>query len=315
MRGRLAGLARRLAGTAALYFVDAPHALPPLPRQDCLGGDKGGLGQEGGAQREVQEGGEEREAAGGATCLGPRPAAAPRRTWLLCSPLEQEMLPEEGPWAAAGRQTEGAAESLAALEAAWRRGPSAALPAVAGAAGAAGDPGAACFDGVLGFSQGAGLAAALCAHLQSLPGIAQPRFCVCVCGFVPAAPQIAALLRAPLRIPSLHIFGGASSPPAEPAAEAGSGAKRPQLEGDRHVGPAESLRLAACFRGGEREAGGGALGGGSGARATLPIEGGCSWRQLIRHAGGHHIPIGRPFVARYIAFLSSAAARSREIDA
>ncbi len=74
------------------------------------------------------------------------------------------------------------------------------------------------FDGVMGFSQGAALAATLCA-MQHVDAASVPwrfRFCVLIGGFVPtiSAPAAAvdalkAVEAAPCTVPSLHIFGEA----------------------------------------------------------------------------------------------------------
>lgn len=60
--------------------------------------------------------------------------------------------------------------------------------------------------GLLGFSQGAAVAAALAA--ASSRGLLPPvRFVIAVAGFLPRAPDIAALFDAPVRVPSLHVWG------------------------------------------------------------------------------------------------------------
>lgn len=67
------------------------------------------------------------------------------------------------------------------------------------------------FDGVLGFSQGAMMAAMLCGHLRHRrPELAQPKFAVLCCGFSrpwPAAAQSWWPPRRPLATPSLHVIG------------------------------------------------------------------------------------------------------------
>jgi pimeloyl-ACP methyl ester carboxylesterase len=60
--------------------------------------------------------------------------------------------------------------------------------------------------GLLGFSQGAAVAAALAA--ASSRGLFPPvRFVVAVAGFVPRAHDIAPLFADPVRVPSLHVWG------------------------------------------------------------------------------------------------------------
>ena len=57
------------------------------------------------------------------------------------------------------------------------------------------------FDGILGFSQGAAVAAMLCAEVR-------PRFAVLVAGFVPRDPEAAGALLAGVEgVPSLHVIG------------------------------------------------------------------------------------------------------------
>jgi predicted esterase len=62
--------------------------------------------------------------------------------------------------------------------------------------------------GLLGFSQGAAVAAALAAasSLEQFPPL---RFVVLVAGFTPRAQDIAPLFSEPVRVPSLHVWGEA----------------------------------------------------------------------------------------------------------
>jgi predicted esterase len=60
--------------------------------------------------------------------------------------------------------------------------------------------------GLLGFSQGAAVAAALAA--ASSRGLFPPlRFVIAIAGFVPRAHDIAPLFASPVRVPSLHVWG------------------------------------------------------------------------------------------------------------
>jgi hypothetical protein len=83
-------------------------------------------------------------------------------------------------------------------------------------------------DGLLGLSQGAAVAAAAAAELQrsgEALGVAPPRLVWLAGGFVPPPPAGSALQAdAPLRLRSLHVFGG-----------------------DDYVSAAASEALAACF--------------------------------------------------------------------
>jgi predicted esterase len=64
--------------------------------------------------------------------------------------------------------------------------------------------------GLLGFSQGAAVAAALAA--ASSQGLFPPvRFVIAIAGFLPRAHDITPLFAAPVRVPSLHVWGLADS--------------------------------------------------------------------------------------------------------
>ncbi|KAM6163113.1 esterase OVCA2 [Rhynchocyon petersi] len=85
------------------------------------------------------------------------------------------------------------------------------------------------FDGLLGFSQGAALAALVCALGQA--GDARfplPKFTILVSGFCPRGHGLQEpILKAPLSLPSLHVFG----------------------DTDRVIPSQESMRLASQFPG------------------------------------------------------------------
>ncbi|XP_068945758.1 esterase OVCA2 [Petaurus breviceps papuanus] len=84
-------------------------------------------------------------------------------------------------------------------------------------------------DGLLGFSQGAALAALVCALGQAGdPRFPLPRFVILISGFRPRGPRGAPPFpQAPLSLPSLHVLG----------------------ETDRVIPARESLQLADCFLG------------------------------------------------------------------
>uniref|UniRef100_A0A8C5KZJ7 Esterase OVCA2 n=1 Tax=Jaculus jaculus TaxID=51337 RepID=A0A8C5KZJ7_JACJA len=65
------------------------------------------------------------------------------------------------------------------------------------------------FDGLLGFSQGAALAALVCALGQAGdPRFPLPRFVILVSGFCPRGLGLKEpILKSPLSLPSLHVFG------------------------------------------------------------------------------------------------------------
>lgn len=233
LEGRTHALRRRLRGLAQLEFMDAPHELPALFARARLPGSYTPAADGSGTMR-------------------------PRRAWLLL-PEQHEALqqpcqagmPAPAPAPAFvddgqhARQTAGWQASWATLRAALeRRGP---------------------FDGLLGLSQGAAVAAAAAALQEREFGARRPwfRFVILVAGFPCPAHEPATLLGAAaaaggLALPSLHLW--ASDPGA-----------------DRQVGPGESDALARCFDPGQRS--------------------------VVRHAGGHLIPTTRPVMDQLREFL------------
>lgn len=85
------------------------------------------------------------------------------------------------------------------------------------------------FDGLLGFSQGAALAAVVCALGQAGdPRFPLPRFIILVSGFCPRGLGLKeSILLGPLSLPSLHVFG----------------------DTDRVIPSEESVQLASRFTG------------------------------------------------------------------
>lgn len=85
------------------------------------------------------------------------------------------------------------------------------------------------FDGLLGFSQGAALAALVCALSQaSDPRFPLPRFVILISGFCPRGLSCQeSILQSPLSLPSLHVFG----------------------DTDRVIPSQESMQLASRFTG------------------------------------------------------------------
>lgn len=133
-----------------------------------------------------------------------------------CAPEEQP----RGWWF-----SEATADTFSALEEpAVCRGLQEALGAVAGALSSLGP-----FDGLLGFSQGAALAALVCALGQAGdPRFPLPRFIILVSGFCPRGLVLKEpILKSPLSLPSLHVFG----------------------ETDRVIPAQESVQLASRFPG------------------------------------------------------------------
>ncbi|KAG6555612.1 hypothetical protein Mapa_002847 [Marchantia paleacea] len=122
------------------------------------------------------------------------------------------------------------------------------------------------FDGVLGFSQGAAIAAALClsriSRSEHNSGTVQFRFVIICSGFIsPAAEHfesMSSLNEGAIDFPSLHVFGGCEG-------------------SDRQISVRESEQLASLFR---------------------PEE-----RVTIRHQSGHIIPTQPEYVQQYLSFL------------
>jgi predicted esterase len=247
LHGRTAALRKRLRGVAEFVFADGPHALPLLLAPGGGKTEGGGDGRSGGVQQ-----------------------ARPRRAWLI-TPEQHAALhaPAQDGEGAAGaaselgvdeaqrqRQTAGWAESGAALRRLLEeQGP---------------------FDGVMGFSQGAAVAAALCALQQGEgqgEGEGQVRtqggllkFAILCSGYLPAEPALRdALARARAGggapLPSLHVHAGGGAAAAA----------------DGQVAPSESQALAECFDPRRRAA--------------------------LLHSGGHVIPSSRAAAQRIRHFL------------
>ncbi|CAO2644187.1 Esterase OVCA2 [Lemmus lemmus] len=155
-------------------------------------------------------------------CLsGPHPvpeAAAPGGAGLLRKCSATYRSPQHSWWF-----SEQEADVFSALEEpAACRGLEAALETVAKALDSLGP-----FDGLLGFSQGAALAAFVCALGQAGdPRFPLPRFIILVSGFCPRGLE-ESILQSPLSLPSLHVFG----------------------DTDRVIPSQESMQLASRFLG------------------------------------------------------------------
>ncbi|KAK9843948.1 hypothetical protein WJX81_000209 [Elliptochloris bilobata] len=124
------------------------------------------------------------------------------------------------------------------------------------------------YDGVMGFSQGAAVAAVLCALQQRAARAsgAEPwprlRFAVLCSGFQSPRAEHMQLLaaEAPLRLPSLHIYGALH-------------------HAERQVAVTESEALADAYA--------------------------AESRHTVTHAGGHLVPAAKAHIARFRAFLSA----------
>ncbi|BDA43290.1 probable thiosulfate sulfurtransferase/rhodanese-like domain-containing protein at N-terminal half [Coccomyxa sp. Obi] len=271
--GRNAGLIRRLSRIAQLVCVDAPHNLPHLVKgrlQQASPSESGGahvteLSLQDSTPLELQpdELPGETAAAGKSeqdeSSAHQQQQRFPRRGWLV----EPEQLAagraqaggqpccfvpamDEGQYL---RQTAGWQETWQYLQQILRNdGP---------------------FDGVMGYSQGASVATALCAHQQLCqgdpvgPGWQPLRFAILCSGYVSPAPEHQQLHAAAgsISLPSLHVFGTKTD-----AASSCGG-----------VSAAESRALADCFD---------------------PCQ-----RLVVEHSGGHYIPISKPVLTLFTQFL------------
>ncbi|XP_009592621.1 rhodanese-like domain-containing protein 6 isoform X1 [Nicotiana tomentosiformis] len=167
-KGRTASLAKKLKSIAELVFVDAPHELPFIYqiRQNC-------------------------DSASELENNHPLSESCNKKfSWLVAPDHKGE---NDSDWKIADspfdplqyqKQTEGFDKSIAYLKALYSKaGP---------------------FDGILGFSQGAAMAALVCLHQQKLIGEMEFRFAILCSGF---AVNMNNCQQGSINVPSLHIFG------------------------------------------------------------------------------------------------------------
>lgn len=165
-KGRTASLAKKLKNIAELVFVDAPHELPFI-YQPC------------GMTSPTQD------------CPTPPPEGSKKKFAWLVEPnflegCEFDWKMADGPFDPLQYQlqTDGFDVSLSYLKKVFsQEGP---------------------FDGILGFSQGAAMAATVCAQWERLKGEIDFRFVILCSGF---ALQSAKFEHEPINCPSLHIYG------------------------------------------------------------------------------------------------------------
>ncbi|KAL3515922.1 hypothetical protein ACH5RR_022824 [Cinchona calisaya] len=167
-KGRAGSLAKKLKSLAELVFVDAPHELPFIYRP-CLSeqNDTASFSQ---------------------SC--PSKVCSKKFAWLVSPDYQGK---SDGGWAVANvsfdllqyrQQTQGFDVSLAYLKTVFSQaGP---------------------FDGILGFSQGAAMAALLCSQLGKLKDDIDFRFVILCSGF---AINMEEFRQGSINFPSLHIFG------------------------------------------------------------------------------------------------------------
>ncbi|KAJ9180353.1 hypothetical protein P3X46_008611 [Hevea brasiliensis] len=170
-KGRTASLAKKLKNIAELVFIDGPHELPFI-YQPCItepGHNNASLLQE---------------------IVPPKDNCKKKFAWLVAPDFigrsEIDWKVADGPFDPLQyqQQTEGFDVSIAYLSTVFsQEGP---------------------FDGILGFSQGAAMAASVCALEGRLKGEINFRFAVLCSGF---AIQHAEIKRGSINCPSLHIFG------------------------------------------------------------------------------------------------------------
>ncbi|KAJ4773127.1 rhodanese-like domain protein [Rhynchospora pubera] len=189
LKGRTASLAKKLKNLAELVFIDAPHELPFIyvPNKDSTSNFD--------------------------PCCVPNQLCRKKYAWLI--PSKSDELLEQNNWSATDvpfdplqymDQTEGFNESCSHLdETIMRNGP---------------------FDAILGFSQGAAMAALYCKHKQSLNSSLGFRFGMFFSGY--RAP-LKGYDGDPIRMPSLHCFGNGND------------------HKDRQIDPSQSVALRAMF--------------------------------------------------------------------
>lgn len=171
-KGRTASLAKKIKNIVELVFIDGPHELPfiyqpAVAHHSCDGKTSA-------VQRSP-----------------PREVCKKKLAWLVnpdcCSESgKNEWKVADGPFDPLQyqQQTGGSDVSLALLKNAFSRdGP---------------------FDGILGFSQGAAMAAIACAHQDMFKGEMNFRFAVLCSGY---APRLGDIGHGSINCPSLHIFG------------------------------------------------------------------------------------------------------------
>ena len=244
LQGRTAALRKRLRHLADFVFADAPHCLPLLARPpastDSSSRVPPAAAQEQGQRQRQQELGQQEQQRAprcGWLLLPEQHAALAQRQRCSSGQLELQALQEQllalGDQQQHSCQTAGWPESWAALRQVLEsEGP---------------------FDGVLGFSQGAAVAAVLCALLQEgagggglqlagstaadssgSPDQLQPlRFAILCSGYASPVPEHRELLgrcrqAGGIRLASLHIFGTGALP-----ARWGGAAVRPSVQ---HIG-------------------------------------------------------------------------------
>ncbi|XP_031266413.1 rhodanese-like domain-containing protein 6 isoform X1 [Pistacia vera] len=164
-KGRTASLAKKLKSIAELVFVDAPHELSFI-YQPCVTSPS-------------------------QDCPPPAPESCKKKFAWLVAPdflegLEIDWKMADGPFDPLQyqQQTDGFNVSLSYLKKVFsQEGP---------------------FDGILGFSQGAAMAASVCAQRERLKGEIDFRFVILCSGF---ALQSAKFEHGSINCPSLHIFG------------------------------------------------------------------------------------------------------------
>ena len=208
LRGRLARIRGRLGDLVDFRFMDAPHTLlSPQERRGCNAADS--------------------EMKGGPKLPPPK---APRRAWLLDRSDFERLY-------GAGGEADAEVEISAGLWPGQRLGWQRSLAALEAACGEADAP----FDGLLGFSQGAAVAAAFVA--------AQPSrfaFVVLAGGFEAAGAPLGEA--ASVVVPSLHVIGSADQQAATAASEALAAkfvGARVVRHADGHFMPADKECLAS----------------------------------------------------------------------
>ena len=155
------------------------------------------------------------------------------------------------------------------------------------------------FDGVLGFSQGAAVAAALCAQQQQPAAVSMQarrrwhrprpslRFAILCSGYPSAAPEHRAMHAevGPLQLPTLHVFGSHAAQTRRPQVTMIPAAIRLQ-----HSAPTCDQQVSTAA-----------------SRQLLDL---CEQRlcHVVEHSNGHIIPVDKRCIQRFRTFLLHVAA-------
>ena len=277
VQGRTHGLRKRLKDLAEFVFVDAPHCLPAWSKAAKDAGEA--VVADGAVRQQPEQSGQQQQQQ--------QRGAPPRRAWMLTpAQFAAQQQQQQQPQCDGGESTAASAAVAAACMDEWQfqqqtagwHESEQALAAVLREQGP--------FDGVLGFSQGAAVAAVLAAQqwqqqaeqqkqagsgsdscIEEEASPTQLQFAILCSGYRSAVPEHRQLLEAAtaaggVGLPSLHIYGAGGyaaapvlfcqlCPPAIQSAQRAVSRTSclPHCAGgdDRQISAQESAALAECF--------------------------------------------------------------------